>query len=263
VRGLTRDTIAELVDRKILWLFAVVTAIMLLVVYGSGNMRASLMGPGGIENIDTSMLSAPLVARALDGVLSFLVFLIVMASTGLLPRMLEKGRADFYLSKPNTRTRVLLGKLAAVWMVYGALMMICGLLVYGLVAIIHQTFSLGALYMFGIYLLVFFIWLAIVALAGVLFNSTVLAIMTAFVVWVAQTILSAHDKIGAFVDSAFAARLIDTLYYVFPKHGEIGGMAVSIASGMPVESWMPLWSSLLFGLAMLFLTVVIFNRRNY
>lgn len=263
MRGLTRDTVVELVDRKILWLFGIVTAIMLLIVYGTGNMHASFSGPSGTQELDFSQFSASIVANVLDGMFSFLLFLTVMATTGLLPKMLEKGRADFYLSKPNSRARLLLGKFAAVWAVYGGLLLVCGVLILGLVAIINNLMYVRLLYFFVVYILLLFVWLSVVALTGVALHSTVLTIMATFLVWVAQTILAQHDKFSAVVHSKAVLGVIDALYYVLPKHGEIGAMAVNLASGQPVESWMPLWSSLLFGLVILYLAVFVFRRRNY
>lgn len=263
MRGLTRDTVVELVDRKILWLFGVVTAVMLLIVYASGNIQTTFSGPSGTEELDMSALNPHMLAMALDGMMSFLLFLTVLATTGLIPKMLEKGRVDFYLSKPNSRSRLLLGKLAAMWAVYGGLMTACGALVFLVLCATHETFQVSLLYFFAIDLLLLFVWLSVVAVAGVLFNSTVLTIMSTFVIWVLQTILSHHEQFGVFIKSKLVVNLIDALYYVIPKHSQIGDMAVALATGTPVTDWLPLWSSLLFGLAMMYVAVVSFQRRNY
>jgi len=263
VRGITRDTVVELVDRKILWLFGVVTGVMLLIVYASGNIHTTFSGPSGTEEFDMSALDSRMLAMALDGMVSFLLFLTVLATTGLIPKMLEKGRADFYLSKPNSRSRLLLGKLAAMWVVYGGLMVACGVLVFLAFALAHQTFQASLLYLFAMNMLLLFIWLSIVAVAGVLFNSTVLTIMATFVIWVLQSLLSHHDQFAVFIKSRIVVGLLDGLYYVIPKHGRIGDIALDLATGTPVADWMPLWSSLLFGLAMMYLAVIAFQRRNY
>jgi hypothetical protein len=157
----------------------------------------------------------------------------------------------------------LLGKFFSVWLVYGIVMLVCGGLVYGATAIVHQTFDFDMIYLFVVYVGLLFVWLSVVAFAGIAFNSTVLAIISAFVVWVLQTLLAYHEALQELIRSRMLSGLIEILYYVIPKHGEIGQLAVSMASGRPVISWMPLWSSLIFGVVMVYLAVLIFKRRNY
>ena len=87
--------------------------------------------------------------------------------------------------------------------------------------------------------------------------------MAAFLVWVFQMILDYHETINQFVDSSWASYLIDGLYYIVPKTSAIGDMAILLARDQPVDSWMPLWSSLIFALAMYYFAARVFDRKDY
>ena len=102
-----------------------------------------------------------------------------------------------------------------------------------------------------------------VGLAGVLSGSASWAIMAAFGLWVAQWLVSFHDLLEQLTSSKLVSYIMKALYYLFPKTDQLGDMAVSLALGQPVESWLPLWSALLFSAAMMFLAVWVFRRRDY
>ena len=78
-----------------------------------------------------------------------------------------------------------------------------------------------------------------------------------------QKVLDGREWIKALADSKPINYVVDTLYYIIPKTGEISSMSVSITTGKVIRDWMPLYSSLLFALVMIYITVYIFKRKNY
>ncbi len=264
MRGITRDTVVELVDRKVLWLFAGLTVVALVMVYFTSDISINMNGYNGdLGQAVPSDLVAAAVVRGFDAFMSFLVFLAVMASAGLIPRMLERGRVDFYLAKPLSRSGLLLNKLGAVWLVYTFVVMLCAAVVYVVTVLAHGGFDFRILYLFAAYAVLMVIWLSITGLAGVVFGSTPLAMISAFLVWVLQTILSGHETINQFLDSRVARYVIDILYYVLPKPSEISDMSMQLVLGRPVDSWMPLWSSVVFAAVMIYLAVWFFKRKSF
>ena len=63
--------------------------------------------------------------------LSLLVFLTVIGTAGFMPGMLSKGRAEYFLSKPVSRTRLYLQKVISLWLVYGAAIVLAGVVIVG------------------------------------------------------------------------------------------------------------------------------------
>ena len=53
------------------------------------------------------------------------------------------------------------------------------------------------------------------------------------------------------------------LYWVLPKVFDVGRIARELVLGNSITSWMPIWSSALFGVAILSTGLYVFARRNY
>jgi len=263
MRGLFRDTITDLLDRKVHLLFAAVTGIAVAAVLVSSRMEIELT-MSGTENMESMMelIGNPLT-RALSIFLWFVVFLIVMASAGLIPTMFMRGQAEFYLSKPVSRTSLLLNKLLAIWLIYGGVMVFAGAIVYGVTVLVYGLFDWKILFLFALNLVRIFIWLSITVTVGVVSGSTTMSIITAFLVWIAQFILLMHDQIKVIVSSQIFGYVVDTLYYIVPKMSQIGNLADALALGKPVESWQPLFTSLLFSVVLIYVATLVFNRKDY
>jgi ABC-type transport system involved in multi-copper enzyme maturation permease subunit len=128
MKGITRDCVVEMFDRKTVYLFAAVTFIAVVLALLSPKMEMEFYATGDIDMGSMGDFLTNPVTKVLSTFLAFMVFLVVMASAGLVPNMLAKGRADFYLSKPISRTSLLLNKLFGIWLVYGGTIVLCGIL---------------------------------------------------------------------------------------------------------------------------------------
>jgi ABC-type transport system involved in multi-copper enzyme maturation permease subunit len=263
MRGITRDCVVEMFDRKTVYLFIAVTFIAVVLAFLSPKMEVEFYSTGNVDMGSMGDFLTNPVTKALSTYLMFMVFLAVMASAGLVPSMLARGRADFYLSKPISRTSLLLNKLFSIWLVYGGTVVLCGLLIYAALALTHGFFDWKIFYIFILVLVNLFIWLSITTTAGIVTGSTAMSVMSAFLVWVAQVILHWHEQIKGFLESKPVGYIVDGLYYILPKTSEVSAIADACAFGKPIESWMPLYSSLIFSTTLVALGVVIFKRKNY
>ena len=263
MRGLVRDCVVELFARKTVYLFLAVTLVAVLLGLATGKASFEFHVEGNMDVDGVADFLRNPVTHVMNTFLSFLVFLAVLATAGLVPGMLARGRAEFYLSKPVSRTTLLLNKLFAVWGVYSFLILISGAVLYAVLVTIHGRFDWDVLYLPALNLVSFFIWLSITTVAGVLTGSTAVSIMCAFLVWVAQLILSFHDQIRALVGSQVIGVIVDVLYYIFPKTGQLGDITRGLAMGRPVDDWMVLCSSVAFAGAMLVVAVLVFNKKDY
>ncbi|MEW6051379.1 MAG: ABC transporter permease subunit [Candidatus Zixiibacteriota bacterium] len=265
MRGINRDTVVEMFDRKIIWLFVGLTAFSLLVVFLTRGVEFNIRidTAGDAEMNDMMATLANPVTRAIGSYLSFLIFLAVLGSAGHLPHMLERGRIDFYLARPITRTRLLTARLAGIALAYGTMILLSGAVVYLALVAAHGSAGLNILYLFASSLTAFLIWLSVTALAAVISGSTAMAIMAAFLVWVAQTILSYHMMFKGFFNSEIAGYVIDGLYYIVPKPSAIENIGLTLAYGAEVKDWLPLWTTLPVAFVLLVASVSLFKRHDY
>lgn len=265
MNGILRDTLAELIDRKILYVFLGVTAIAVIVVAATSSvdLRVQVTGPRDFSGDSPTFFAESAIVKLFGGFLSLLIFLAAMASASLVPNTLERGRADFYLTKPLSRGSFLLRKYCAIWLTYGGIVLACGLIVYLLATLLHGAADFRIAYLFGVSLINLSIWFSVTVAAGVLTRSTPMAIMTAFIVWVAQTILTGHEAIGEFLGSVAWKYVIDGLYYVLPKPSALFDQASGLCLGQPITDWVPLFSSVLFAMAILFFAAVVLKRKEF
>jgi ABC-type transport system involved in multi-copper enzyme maturation permease subunit len=256
-----RDSILEFFDRRVIYVFAAVTLVGIIVTLASLALDIEIQG----RSLGAGDLNRAFGNPMLQGYNQFmyvLVFLAVMATAGMIPRMLAPGRADFYLSKPVSRAWLLLSRTFSIWVVYSCVMTAAFLTNYILSAALYGGFSLAILYIIILNLLSFVIWLSVIAFSGVATGSTAISVMIAFAVWLTQRILSYHDLPKEFVDSKAVIYAIDALYYIFPKTSQISDMSAELITRGATD-WMPLYSSIVFAAVLMFITVLIFRHKEY
>jgi ABC-2 type transport system permease protein len=268
--ALIRDTFREAMARKIFWgLFALSTLMILFFLF---LMRIDIVAGGaatvGQFGRSVATLPAERVVRGVyGGIATFLytfgMFLAVFASSGLIPSVLEPGRIELLLSKPLSRTHILLGRYAGnvlvvllnasylvlgVWIILGVKTGIWSPVF--LVAIATTTF-------------IFAVLLTVVVLIGVLFESAALATMVTVALMIISPILAQTSIMMRLLSSEWSRDLWRVLYYIFPKVWELGRMTLDAIQSGTFSGYMPIWSSALFGAVMLGAALAIFARRDF
>ena len=261
MRGILSDTITEMIDRKMLWIYAGITLVGLLVILASRSLEMQF----SVEGVDPQAMSEALGSPRLwlyNKFMYYLVFLSVLITAGLVPAMLSKGRVDYYLSKPLSRKQWLLTKMFSIWIVYGTVMVIVMLIEWAAGAAAFGVFDSGIFYIILTSLLAFIIWLSVTTFVGVLSSSAPMSIMAVFLLWILQQVLSYYDMVNEFLDSALIGKGLEILYYIVPKTIEMSEGALNLAGGGSVN-WMPLYSSAAFAVVLMYVTVYMFNRKEY
>src|SRR4029453_16703729 len=158
-----------------------------------------------------------------SGVLYFVgLFLALFATAHLVPRLQEKGTIDLYLSRPVGRVPLLRSRYVGGLLLAGAnvayMIGAIWLIVVAKTRVSHPRFLLsGAVILFTIAALMAFAFLI-----GVVTSSTAVSLMGTYAVFFLAAILSVHDRIAAAVSTEFAAKTVQTLYWIFPKTPELG-----------------------------------------
>jgi ABC-type transport system involved in multi-copper enzyme maturation permease subunit len=269
--ALIRDTFREALARKIFWgLFGLSLAMILFFLFllridvVEGAMATvSLFGRTANRNTDVDRL----VRGAYGGIATFLytwgMFLAVFASAGLIPSVLEPGRIELLLSKPVSRAHILLGRYLG-----NVLVVACNItfLVVGVWLIFgYKTGIWSASFLLSIAtsLFAFAVLLTVVVLIGVLVESTALATMMTVALMIVSPILAQTSMMLKLLSSEWSRQVWRTLYYSFPKVYDLGKMTLDIIRNQPVDSYMPIWTSAIFGVVMLAAALVAFEKRDF
>ena len=116
--------------------------------------------------------------------------------------------------------------------------------------------SVLTLFMFGVYL-------CVILLVGVLWESAVVSTMVTFGLVVLSVILYYRTGLERLLSSEWSREVVRGLYYLLPKVVDIGKALGQIVQDAPIESWMPIWTTALFGLVCLGGGLWVFQRRNF
>ena len=191
-------------------------------------------------------------------------FLAVFASAGLIPSVLEAGRIALLLSKPLTRTTLLMGRYAGNLAVVtlNHVYLICGIwIIIGLKTNIWEPRFLLAI---PISLFIFAVLLCVVVLIGVVSESAALSVMIAVALMLISTILAQRDIVVKLLDSQWSRDLWLAFYWIVPKIYDFGVAMKDIILYDREANWFtPAWTSAAFGIAVLSGAIYIFRRRDF
>lgn len=191
-------------------------------------------------------------------------FLAVFASAGLIPSVLEAGRISLLLSKPLTRTTLLMGRYAGNLAVVtlNHIYLICGIwIIIGLKTDIWEPRFLLAI---PISLFIFAVLLCVVVLIGVVSESAALSVMIAVALMLISTILAQRDIVVKLLDSQWSRDLWLAFYWIVPKIYDFGvAMKDIILYDRGADWFTPAWTSAAFGIAVLSGAIYIFRRRDF
>ena len=268
--ALIQDTFREAFARRIFWgfagcstaLLAFLIFIMRIDVVAGALATVSIFGRV-MPTTDVQGLVEQTQSVIAMAMYFFGMALSVFASAGLVAAVFEPGRIELLLSKPVSRTRLLLGRYA------GNVLVVAANIVY---------LTIGSWIIFGIktglwgagYLLssvfttfIFSVLLSVIVLVGVLWESAAVAIMATFGIMIVTPILAQRVTIERLLSSEWSRDVVRVLYYVLPKTSDISVIIRHLILNEPVDSWMPVWSTALFGAVVLTAGILHFRRRSF
>jgi len=264
MKGILFDSLTEVRHRKVVWIFVALTVLGILAVIGASAIEISM----GAEDATIGDLSSE-VSIGIVFVLTWishkiLIPLTVLLSAGVIPNMLTKGRIDFYLSKPVTRSSLLVSKTLATWMIYTILAVASLIVVWLSGAIFLDGLSSRIFYTIALIVVSTFCWVSVVCFAGVVTQRTPTVLAIVFATFMIQWGLSQRELIAFMTDNEVITYTVDTLYYIFPKTGELYDNTQSWVMGTSRKFEMvPLFTTLAFSVVLMFVTSHIFKRKNY
>ena len=177
--------------------------------------------------------------------------------------LLEKGNIDLLLSKPVTRTQLLLGKflgsllivlvnvayfIVGMWIISGAR---TGVWNTGFLAVtLSITYTFLVLY-------------APMLVIGIGSRSSALTIIVLYVfIFLVGPILENRQVFAELITNDTLTTVLDVFYYIFPKPDALGNVSTALVLHRPVD-WMPVWTSGLFAAAMYVLAGWMFRRKEF
>lgn len=269
--ALIKDTFREAIARKIfLGLFVLATAFILFFLFilkidlVEGAMATvTLFGKTSNRAMDVDKLVSNVFAAISAFLYTIGMFLAVFASAGLIPSILEPGRIELILSKPVSRTHILLGRFVGNMLVVTSIISYLIIGIWAILGLKTGIWSQTFLWAIVTTVAIFTVLLTVVVLVGVIWESTALSTMVTVALMIVSPILAQNSTAERLLSSEWSRQLWKGLYYTLPKIYDVGVMTRDFALHKPVESWMPLWSSVAFGCVVLCAALGIFQKRDF
>lgn len=186
----------------------------------------------------------------------------LFATMPLVNGFLEQGRVDLLLSKPLSRSRLLLGHLIGVWITVAVL---SAYLVGGVW--LSMSLKTGywipeVLWAIPIISLMFAVMYSVILFFGVGTRSSGLGLVVAYGLVFVSVILASHEAIIP-VLSGTSVIVFKGLYHALPNFAEVVKILAQLVAQEDVTTWYPLNSSLLFGGAVHALAFYWFLKRDF
>lgn len=267
---ITKQTVREAFARKIFIMFAGISSLV-LILFAITFAAVGLEDLSGSVNIETQG-DIGVIRDIADAIKLFIViplfggglFLSIFSASSFVPNMLEKGNIDVLLSKPISRSQIIFGKFLGgtgivlvniAYLVFGIWFLIG--LKFGvwepslLLTIVTITFAFAVLY-------------ALIILIGILSQNSILAMMLSYLIFfILSPILNIRDQIMTLSDSKVLEIILEGLYYIVPKTSELGSITSDLAAGGGIYDYQPIFTSAIFLILTLALSIIIFSKKDY
>jgi ABC-2 type transport system permease protein len=262
------STFREAVAKKIfLGFFAISTLIILVFMFlinvDSVEGMVNMVESSGEEGIKQLVIGFE-VAMINISYLLIITFCLISVSS-FIPSMLEKGNIDLLLSKPVSRTKIILAKfLGGVLLIFLSLVYLIGF-VWLILSLKSGFWHIPFLYSIIWLTISFAVIYSLIILIGLISQSSILSILISlFLVFIICPLLAVReDVIFSLITNSTAQFVINFFYYILPKTSDINNITMEMITGEPIKSYMPVYSSLLFMLTALSASVLYFKKKDY
>lgn len=269
--ALIRDTFREAFARKIFWgLFGLSTLmivfflfIMKIDIVEGATATLTLFGRQNGPRLEVDRMVKGVYGTIATFLYTWGMALSVFASAGLIPSVLEPGRIELILSKPVSRTHILLGRFignVSVIALNTAYLVLGVWIIFGLKTHIWGTQFLWAI---ATTVFIFAVLLTVVVLIGVLFESAALATMITVGLMIISPILAQTTTMMKLLSSETARDMWRLLYQVLPKVYDVGRLTLDLVRSQPTQGLMPIYTSAMFGAAILGIALYRFIQRDF
>ncbi|HVO72906.1 MAG TPA: ABC transporter permease subunit [Ignavibacteriaceae bacterium] len=216
------------------------------------------IGAGNVVMIIELGIVSPLASIGL--------LLSIFSASSFIPVLLEKGNIDLFLSKPISRTQLIMGKYLG-----GLLVVLLNVvfLVLGIWIIISLKFSYwnpSFLWTIAVITFTFAVLYSLILFFGIITKGSLLGMMSAYFIFIilSPLLLFFKDQLNVLIKSDFIKKAFEILYYIIPKTQELmAKINYEIARGQGISDFQPVISSFLFLILMLFFSILLFQKKDF
>ena len=260
----------SLAKKTFIAFFAISTLVCLLFIFAlnldivdGAKSSISLFGIESTQQVEISE-----VITVIEGAVAVLlftggIFMSLFATSNLIPTLLHPGFIDLFISKPVSRLEILCGRILGSITIVAFNVFYLILFTWIIISLKTGLWNWGFLLAGIMIVLTFLILFSLMTFLGIITGSGPFSLMITYLILFFSPLLIERNQIYALLSSKFYGTLIDGLYYFLPKTTELGNITQRLVRGIPVGSWMPAWSSVLFAVFMIVISIFIFSKKDF
>jgi ABC-type transport system involved in multi-copper enzyme maturation permease subunit len=263
------NSLREAVNRRV---FIVLLGVA-IVTAGFFNLQVKFgVAPNGVQvvfvgerNQGPWPLGVPTVLGQLMVLAGLLwTLLTIVAASPLLTATLDKGWVEVIFTKGIPRSSIMFGRFLA------------GVALYAVLALASSgPLALRLWWVTGLptWQVIVAVLLQMVGFSGVLSVSTLVSLlqkgvalpmMAGIGIWYLSSPLATREETYyPFVKSALGRQILDWVYYILPKCSELDRLGTSYIQFSSIPTLWPLWTTLLFTIGSLALTMMLLERKSF
>lgn len=270
VSGIIREAFAK---KIILSIFIFFSLIILFITFAATNdsvagMLTFLQASGGNADYRSAVIYFESNISSKIPMFMLIAFYLIIVSS-FIPSMLQRGHIDLLLSKPISRTKIVIGHLLAgtvfAFLSTLTLLGIIWVIVSAKTGVWHFPFLYSVLW----FTFIFVVLYSFVILIGLLTKNTILNILFNLILffpvsWIFYLLNSLTKKGEQFFSfGAVSEFIIKFFYYILPKPWDLADLCESTIKQEAITSVQPIITSILFVGIMITLSIWYFNRKDY
>jgi ABC-type transport system involved in multi-copper enzyme maturation permease subunit len=256
------DSFLEIKAGKAIYLYGIVTFFTILIFSLIPSIEIQGRDLFGADQIASGFIGE-LIFNLYKGFFEFIIFLMVFGSAWLIPAYLNKGRIELALSKPINRINLISLKFASVFLIMIVLLTVMMSLIWLTISIrldhFNGGFFLGLIFGWFDFLIIFMVIYSI----GILSRSGAVSLIAYFIIKIVSGLLASREIIYGFLGESAWKVILDIIYYILPKFGQITDNYISLMKGDGLTNGFAIWTTLAFSAVLYSVTVLIFRKRDY
>jgi ABC-type transport system involved in multi-copper enzyme maturation permease subunit len=255
-------TMREAIIKKAFLAFTIITTLGLVFNFF---MLKLAPAPVGLSSDQIYNFAMMIQTSAIKLILPIGLLLSVFGVSFLTSKILEKGTAELFLSKPLSRSELLFGRILGSTLIVAmniSYLCVGAWIIFGMM---YGYWTPIVLIIIPLTLLAFLALYSIIVLTTVSFRSYVSGLLIAkFILVILSPVLAVKDVFLFQINSGWFSFVINTLYYIVPKTSELlSEIPNSILTGKNNVSMQPLLSTTAFIAVVLLASDYIFRKKDF
>jgi len=260
---MTMSTLREAMSKKVFIFFIGISLIILVIqviifsLFKTNTWASGMSASEGISRLELMIIS-PLSGLCL--------LLSIFSCSSFIPSMLEKGNIDLLLSKPVSRTELLLGKYIGGLLVVFINILILILGVWFIIGVKFGYWNFAFLYSSLLITFTFAVLYSIIVLLGVITQGSMSGMMAAYFIYIilSPLLYMAKFKGMNFIENETLKTGINWFYYIIPKTQELMGDTLNdLTTKNGIQNYQPVATSFAFLIVMLLLSIFLFRKKDF